>query len=372
MTKTHSMNGPVRISIPVIEGDVLGVRVFRGYAKLSDLARISKADVYDAVSNPQGTQRDLSPKHAREAYAYIANQKKAFWPEIFLCARDETVLKFASRDQDRHVGDLRIDVAAIRRAKAIKISRVDGNHRLYFADGHQDGLPPIDKLVSFCIAVGLTRDEEIGLFRDINNNQRRMNTSHLDKISIRLSDSELRKRSDPALYIADRLANDPRSPLHEMIYEGGRKMPGRFLTLRSVKTGISYMMSRPTKLNALDDPDAQLKVIENFFNALRKWEPKAWERPKDHLLLRGAGFWGVCFLGAEVSDRVLAKGQFSAVDMYRILSGGKKWDWSNKGDFQGLSGRGGAVKICDRITAEFVDEGGVSVKNLFKKIMDQH
>jgi hypothetical protein len=63
------------LKIPVIRGTVLGVNVYRGFARLCDLSRISKPDVYDAISNPKGTQRDLSPKHAKEAYEYVRNSE---------------------------------------------------------------------------------------------------------------------------------------------------------------------------------------------------------------------------------------------------------------------------------------------------------
>jgi hypothetical protein len=64
---THQRKGQWH-NFKVIRGNVAGVNVFRGYARLSDLSRMSKADIYDKISNPQGTQRDLSPKHAQDAY----------------------------------------------------------------------------------------------------------------------------------------------------------------------------------------------------------------------------------------------------------------------------------------------------------------
>jgi hypothetical protein len=65
----------------------------------------------------------------------------------------------------------------------------------------------------------------------------------------------------------------------------------------------------------------------------------------------------------------LTRGKFGVEDMHEILSSGRQWDWSNKGDFQGLGGRGGAVKICDQVTSEFRDESGVSLKDLHRAIM---
>jgi hypothetical protein len=129
------------------------------------------------------------------------------------------------------------------------------------------------------------------------------------------------------------------------------------------------MFSRPTKLNALNDVDAQYKTIRNYFLALKRYQPEAWTTPGKFLLLRGAGLWGACFIGAEVIDRTLGQGKYKTEDMLKILKSGKRWDWSNEGDFKGFSGRGGAVRIRDAVVGEFADESGVSVKSLFQKIM---
>lgn len=176
------------LSLYVIRGVVLGVNVYRGYAKISDLSTMSRADVFNKSDNPLGTQRKLNTRHAKEAYEYIKNEKMAFWPEVFLCAREKNVLDFEPLHEEfEDMGLLHIHVAAIKKISKIAISRVDGNHRLYFAGGINPKHPPLDKAVSFCIAYDLTRDEEIKLFKDININQKAMETSHLDKIQIRLS-----------------------------------------------------------------------------------------------------------------------------------------------------------------------------------------
>jgi DGQHR domain-containing protein len=354
-----------------MRGRVLGVNVFRGYARLCDLALISKADIYDQKRNPTGTQRDLSPKHAREAYEYVRSRELAYWPEVFLNIRDKRAYRFTPSTTDLDRGVLRINLHRVLKAKGVSISRVDGNHRLHFADGRHEGFAPIDRIVSFCLAFNMSLNDEIALFRDINDNQRRMNTSHLDNIQARLTPEQQLKLKNPALYISQTLGKDSESPLFGRIYEGGKAGPSSNIPLRGLKTGIQYMLSRPTKLTALSDAAAQYKVIRNYFEAVRRWQPVAWEHPKDHLLLRGAGLWGVCFLGADVIDRTLAKGSFGIDEMLATMNSGKEWDWRNKGSFQGLSGRGGAVKISEKISAEFHDESGVSVKDLYRKIMAQ-
>lgn len=355
------------MKIDVIRGEVLGIDVVRGFAPLSLLARISKPDIFDEKANPTGTQRDLSPKHARDAYEYARRTERGYWPEVFLCLRDPRAVAF--KERKKGVGVIDFDPAQIEASDDIIISRADGNHRLALADGKSKSVPPIDRPVSFCLAMSLSMAEEIAIFRDINDNQKSMDTSHLDKIEIRLSGEDAIKSRDPSLFIANRLANDEDSVLSGFVYQGGKRPPGTIIPLRGLHTGIQYMLSRQTKLTALGGPDAQLVLIKNYFKALKKWVPEAWNSPKDFLMLRGAAFWGTCFLGAEVIDRTLSKKAYSVDDMVSVLESGKKWDWGRNGDFAGLSGRGGAVKIADQIIRELVDDEGVSMNDLLKDIL---
>ena len=198
-----------------------------------------------------------------------------------------------------------------------------------------------------------------------------MNTSHLDNIKLRLDSEDAIAKKDPMLFIASRLKEDSNSPLFGLVYDGGRTDIAKFIPLRTLKTGLEYMFSRPTRLTALEDIKVQTVVIKNYFNALKKWKPGAWKRPKDYLLLRGAGLWGACFLGAEVIDRALARGNYKAEHMLQILKSGPDWDWTKNGAFVGLSGRSGAVKIRDRIAAELEDDSGVSLKTVMKQIADE-
>lgn len=371
MTDIRKPPLPRVLRLPVLVSEVMGVKVARGFAQICDLADISRADVYDAATNPTGTQRDLSPKHARDAYDYIRNEDVGFFPEIFLAVRDPKSVSLTIINQEKGLGTLEINRSSVIDARSIKISRVDGNHRLHLADGRTEGFPRLGKVVSFCLALDISKEEEIKLFRDINNNQRRMNTSHLDNISLALSDTRTIAKRDPALYIAQRLRDDRDSPFAGHIYDGGHKDVTKFVPLRTLKTGIEYMLSRPTRLTSLDDVDVQATVIKNYFHALMKWQPMAWRRPKDYLMLRGAGLWGVCFLGASVIDRALGQSQYKTDDMLRILRSGREWDWAKGGDFQGYSGRGGALKISDLIVAELDAGSGGSLKSLIDRISEE-
>jgi DGQHR domain-containing protein len=360
--------GNKHLELSVMSGRVLGVNVLRGYARLCDLASISQADVFDQRTNPTGTQRDLSVRHAKEAYEYVSSEELAFWPEILLCVRNPQAIKFIADSSGKGTGTLQIGLEAIA-ADEIAISRVDGNHRLHFADGTHPGFPAVERSVSFCLATGLTREQEIKLFRDINNHQKRMNTSHLDTIKLRLTEEERIKQEDPALYIAQLLADDPNSPLVGKVHKGGAREQARYITLRTLKTGISYLLSQPSKLTDLDDVGAKYKLVRNYFEAVKNWQPSAFENHRQYLLLRGAGLWGICFIGADVIDRVLRRSAFDADSMLEVLKSGRRWNWTRSGDFQGFSGRGGAVKIREMVVSEFQDTSGPSMKELYRQIM---
>ncbi len=124
------------LKCPAVRAKVLGVNVYRGFANLCDLTDLSSADIYDQQKNPKGTQRDLSPAHARNAYEYVKNKDLGFWPEVFLCARSNDIVTFLPVSPELpDLGMLEIDVSAFKRGQSIAISRVDGNHRLHYGDG---------------------------------------------------------------------------------------------------------------------------------------------------------------------------------------------------------------------------------------------
>ena len=362
---------PEILKFPAMRGEILGITAYRGLAKLAEIAQISSADVFDQKDNPTGTQRDLNITHARQAYEYVATQELAFWPEVVLCCREDAIINFDETAKETASGILHINLSKINKVRSngkIAISRLDGNHRLHFAAGDEKNREAIKRQASFCLLIGLGLEDEINLFRDINNNQRRMNTSHLDTIITRQTPEQRLMVEHPELYIAKKLGDDYESPLHGRVYEGGKKSPGLHIPLRTLHTGIRYLMQRSMKIDQLEDVEAEYLFIRNYWNALRKWIPGAWEEPKKYLLLRGAGLWGACALGGVVIDRCIEKGQYSVFDMLEILNSGSEWDWSRAGHFKGYSGRGGAVEIANLISRDFPTEAGVSIKNLAEKI----
>jgi len=134
---------------PVLVGTCLGHEAYRGFGELSDLAKISRADIFDQHNNRSGTQRNLSVQHARKAYKYVSEKDGAFYPEMILNVRDESYVKFTALTEQ---GDVKFGTLEFvkdpRQAGQIVVSRLDGNHRLRFADGHENGMEPVSRPVS--------------------------------------------------------------------------------------------------------------------------------------------------------------------------------------------------------------------------------
>jgi hypothetical protein len=127
-----------------MKGQNLNTVVYRGFAKAKDLAGISEPDIFDQVNNPQGTQRDLKDWHARQAHAYGSGKIRRqtnhrIWPEVLLNVRDMEVIKVGDPNANNLV-EIEFFEDKIQKRNGVdpQISRVDGNHRLFYASGYSD------------------------------------------------------------------------------------------------------------------------------------------------------------------------------------------------------------------------------------------
>lgn len=362
------------VRFPVLVGKCLGYDAYRGFAPLAELAKISDADIFDQKNNRLGTQRNLSVPHARKAYKYVSETERAFYPEMILNVRDKSYIAFT---EIKEMGDVKFGTLAFvkdpKRAGMIVVSRLDGNHRLWFADGHERGMAPVNRPVSFCLLALEDREKELELFRDINDNQMGMNTSHLQNITARLLGDKLLKVQNPALYIVQKLMKDKTSPLHGRVHEGGKVQKGTTLaglTIANLRSAISDMLTRSAKLAQFPDADAQYKVIKNYWIALKKWLPKAWNSPREFSIFKGVGLYAISYVGIEVIDRSLLKGKFSSDDMLEYLKQMPS-EALAKGETAAYAGRGGGRKLANDLIADLEDEGEVSLSKLQKLILSE-
>jgi DGQHR domain-containing protein len=363
-------------SFAVIQGECLGHKAYRGFGPLRDLAVISKADVFDQEKNRLGTQRNLKVQHARKAYQYVTEKKKAFYPEIILNIRDDSYVNFIQKGKQ---GSARFGVLEFvkdpRNTNAIIVSRLDGNHRIWFADGHEKGLDAVARPVSFCFLILSNLEQELELFRDINDNQMGMNTSHLQNITARLLGEKALKIQNPAAYIVQRLQKDKTSPLYRSMHEGGQVRQSAILaglTVANLTNAVRDMLSRSAKLSQFPEADAQYEIIKNYWAAVKKWLPAAWKRPRDFIIFKGIGLYAISYLGIEIIDRCLLKGKYESKVMLSYLKQLPDTEIFTKKGSLPYAGRGGGRLLANEVIANLQDEGEISLSKLQKMILGEN
>ncbi|HEX9199572.1 MAG TPA: DGQHR domain-containing protein [Acidobacteriaceae bacterium] len=366
MSKLTGINS---VELTASRGKNLDTICYRGSAPLAQLALISQTDIFDQVTNPKGLQRDLSPKHASEAYEYVHRAKdgeypRAF-PEVVLNVRDRKVLDVV--DEEGSASKLRFSIADMREGK-VYVSRVDGNHRLFYAAG-DDRREPLLSEVPFQLHIGLSQEQERSLFVDINSNQKGLSSSHLAVMQNRLTADEIEIRDHLDRWIASKLSKDAGSPWHGMIHEGGSKRGTRqqgltrLVNFASIQGGVSKLLSKSQYIHDLGDAELQYLVIRNYWQAAKQTFSLEWATPKDFLLLKNIGVWSLSILGAAIIDRCMPQGKVSIDDFaFYLRQARARFDWSKEATGEravaGMNGNKAALIIAGEMAKELTAEGG--------------
>lgn len=358
-----------RVTLRAVAGEALNVKVYRGYASLCELASISRADVYDPQKNPNGTQRDLNIRHAKEAHAYAAGSSeggKRFWPEIVLNVRRKAGIKVVPMQKVKGGGEfvkIQIDLNNLGLTDTNpSISRVDGNHRLYFAQGDSKRkLKPLtDVITPFAITDGLDPQDELRIFRDINDKQQKMNTSHLLNIEYRLSTEDKVFAENPALWIAQQLGKREESPFKDKVHTGGKKEKGRYLiTLKSVESAMKELLAASQLLGKIKDREKIYKLTEHYWNAVKLTWPTEWSNVRDFKLMTNTpGLTAIGQVGGKLLDIQLRKGRVKPDDLENVVAQMKPLvDWRKSSeDMRGMAGPGAANRVAEALEKGLPEE----------------
>lgn len=373
------------IEVTAVESHNLDTVCLRGSAPLAHLAAISQADLFDQVVNPNGLQRDLSPKHASDAHEYAIRSSdddypRAF-PEVVLNIRDKKIVDIEEIDAGANAGfkafNLTFTMDKMHPGQ-VHVSRVDGNHRLFYAEG-DDRREPIMLNAPFQLHVGLSQEQERSLFVDFNSNQKGLNSSHLSIMQSKLTAEEQEIKDHLDRWIAKRLAEDPDSPWCGLIHLGGSKQGTRaqgltrIVNFASLQIGVQKTLTKSQYIHDLTDPTAQYMVIRNYWQAVKRVFSEEWAHTKEYLLLKNIGVTSLSILGGTIIDRCMPKGMVGVQDMERyLLQARSSFDWGHEasGDRNvvGMSGNQAATIIAAAMAEELSDETG---SNLMRELQSQ-
>lgn len=397
-------------------GGNLNLGVVRGFGSLAILADVSSADVFDQEKNPFGTQRDLSSKHSSEATTYAldslsvdGNIDPRAFPEVVLNVRDTSIVKvlkdgheidFASQDLfDGHamVVSLVIHTSQLKWPQEKfdpQISRVDGNHRLSKVPAAEERESEHEfPVIPFALFVGLSKDQEKKLFRDINGNQQKMTTSHLDQIAVSLDgDGLLADAKSRGLWIAKQLGSSGRV-FDGMVYQGGAKSGVKEATgavppisLSTLKSMVSQTLSgmpgvvvemfdenlmrdvASKKMNSADELRKRgnqiSQLIEKFWLAVKEHYPEAWQDRKNHILLQSIGLMSLSQFAAQIISECITERNIAQEAFSRAISDVKAAGFTFEKDrYPGIAGAAGAKKVFGDLT-EAKSQGGNGLRSL--------
>lgn len=360
--------------IPVLIGNNLNLVQVRSFAPLDFLADISGADVFDQVTNPEGTQRELKKPHAKEAYEYAmgaatvdpVDDARAF-SEVILNVRDQSLLKLIVdgkpvsfdelelSDGEPVQAELLIELSALTYPQSDiepEISRVDGNHRLSSVEAISKRDSNLDfPVITFAMFVGLTKEQELKIFADINGKQQKMDTSHLNQIlANQKGEKALLSHKTRSRWFAKQLSSSG-MPFFGMVFMGGSRKglkkrdgvtpPVSFTglttmighTLKGMEELVAKELSTEDCIAAAGGDKAKLeqilrksaaleKLIAAYWVAVSEVFPEAWNDKKksEYLLFDATGSVAMSMLGGSIITQAVSDKKVQVTDFKNTLS----------------------------------------------------
>ncbi len=412
----------------LIVGQNLNLVSIRGFARIDVLAAISAPDDYDQVLNPQGTQRALNPKRSKEAMEYAmesveilpSTQPRTF-TEVILNVRDKSVVHVIDLDSDTEIDfvstdgfdessprrvEVRVDLASMKLPQPKydpAISRVDGNHRLSAAlDIDPEILEDTSSIpvIAFAMYVGLGPAQERSIFRDINSKQAKMETAHLDNISLSLEGVSLldedKTKASWALWVANELTK-PGKPFDGLVFFGGNKDGIKssgvkpLLKLNALKDTIRYSIDdemerqfflldpvRESQLSKLEIDEERRQnatlfamILGWYWNAVKKAFPEAWQDKKEYILFQSIGLYAFGALASKVIALATDQNQLDKPGFYEaaLSTISKKVNLSKSNPaWEGVAGLSGGKKVLKSLESA-LDLPSVSMTALKEKLL---
>lgn len=332
------------LTLPVIRLEQKGRACYVGTMTAEQSAVYTFADSYPP--NPDegrlGYQRQPNERRAKAFADYLRHMDSGFMTPVLLNSRQP--LRFYPSSEGSSVGELHLKPGE-------RFAKIDGQHR---GIGVEKYLGDPEFPVPFMLFDHLPEDAEQELFISINREQKRVAMSHVLFVNVATGSQDV--NTDIAL----RLNEDDRSPWYRKVNVIGATGTGKQVTLQGLKEALDDLFNHP-KVKHLGE-EAKYAIAREFWLAAAETWPDAWMSPKNHLITKAVGLFGLsksggfivveALTGHEDADRVV-----DVARMREVMGRARQFDWSSKGEFAGIGGRGGADIIADRLGQYFFGMG---------------
>lgn len=280
--------------IPVFEINQPIGTFYLGKMSSDDLLRVTK--VNRRLENSSGIQRELSAQRAKEISSYCEDPDATFPTPIILSLTSSETEKIISNNQLYFQFDDENAFAEI----------LDGQHRI--SGIKENGKITMDLVV--IIMFDLTQEQKAYVFSTINSNQMKVDKSLIyDLFEL----SETRSPFKTCHDMARILNSVPESPFYNRLKMLGKKTKeNESLSQGTFVTYLIQLISRNPKEDTIklkkhwrleDDPylplrgifitnndEVILKILLNYFNAVRDVFKEEWENPEKFILSKTTGF----------------------------------------------------------------------------------
>jgi len=285
--------------------------VFVGSAPLSTLHNISFVDAF-TMDTEEGVQRPLDRPHAKQFRDYIAGAdkgEKVTAPPLIFSLREPP------KQSNGHL---------IIPTKKQAMARLDCQHRLEYTGDLNVSLP-------FVIYTGLTKEEEIRIFTDINDKHKGLTKSLVDSHRHTLSKSP--QEEAPHLAVSVQLNKDTDSPWFQAVNTGGISTEGtpgskRKITLRTFQEANRVLISGPRCQFA--EYNVKYDSTKNFWQAVATIFADAWTNNRKSLITKGVGIAALAEVGKWIIEDCLAKEDTSVAAISEHLKKIEGFDWGSK------------------------------------------
>jgi DNA sulfur modification protein DndB len=306
--------------------------VFMGFAKASLLAEVSFADALDETTGT-GYQRRFNRQHSLEFKRYIQKAGASTIPLTFNL-RPEFAAVWRIERSTKFPG---MAVLFINSLEKPVMAQVDCQHRLGYMGGSNVEF-------AFMTYLGLSVTQEMEIFRDINGKAKGLSSSLLDYTEARLV-GDMLPTTNPDLYHAMQLSQNPKSPWCQRLNLGGKQTIGtkRIASLRTMQNAVHRFFSE-AQLPPETTAEVTTEILINFWSAIALVLPFVWNNPRQHLVTKGIGVYSLMSIAGDLVREACEEKRRCDLDYFveKLSDFVEKVDWTNNGAMKGYGGTGGA------------------------------
>lgn len=199
---------------------------------------------------------------------------------------------------------------------------LDGQHRIAGLKEAVKQNPEIAEMeVLVSLFIGLSTKEAARIFLNINSEQKPVPRSLIyDLFGEANDDPEL--AINRVTDIVASLNETPDSPYYGHVHYPGKPSSQNMIDLAIMVNAMKPAFERNGAFNLLQlgETEIQRKIIFNFYSAIKKKYEDVWEKPKENIFMRAAGFSGAFdFLTGTLLQRCQTDRKFSEAHMETLM-----------------------------------------------------